>query len=148
MLGALILEYLRNVSSNRVLDSKKAKMENSVIASGKAKGGIQIIVTITYWNIQCDNRLFYGEGNGQITIIDDSDRGRDVVKVTEYGVGKAYGTTTMWRGSAFYQTTTSNNNNRFSFLHGVVGVFEYESEEHGTSKGKYGNGNKNKIKNI
>jgi hypothetical protein len=130
MLGDLILEHSGKVSSNRVLDSKKAKMENFVIASGKAKGGIDILVTITYWNIQCNDRLFYGEGNGQVTIRDDSDRGRDVVKVTEYGVGKSYGTTTMWRGSAFYQTSSSYNN-RLSFLHGMVGVFETEVDESG-----------------
>jgi hypothetical protein len=131
MLGDLILEHTGKVASTRLLDSKKDKMENSVMASGKAKGEIDIIVTITYWNIRCDGGLSYGEGNGQISIRDDSGDGRDVVKVTEYGVGKLYWTKTSWRDTAFYQTYASNNNNRLSFLHGVVGVFETEVDELG-----------------
>ena len=91
MLGDLILEHTGKVASTRLLDSKKDKMENSVMASGKAKGEIDIIVTITYWNIRCDGGLSYGEGNGQISIRDDSGDGRDVVKVTEYGVGNYMG---------------------------------------------------------
>jgi hypothetical protein len=77
MLGDLILEHTGEVAGTRLLDSKKDKMENSVIAIGKAKGGIDIILIITYWNIRCNGGLSYREGNGQISIRDDSAGGRD-----------------------------------------------------------------------
>jgi len=126
MLGDLILEHTGKVTSNRVLDAEKSKMENSVIANGKAKGGVNITMTITYWNIQCGDGLSYGEGHGVITTKDDRDN--DVVKVTEYGVGKSHGSKIIWRGSSFYQTSF---NNKLSFLHGMVGVFETEVDASG-----------------
>ncbi|HEY9386707.1 MAG TPA: hypothetical protein VIP70_06685 [Nitrososphaeraceae archaeon] len=124
MLGDLILEHTGRVTSNKVLDSKKSKMENSIIANGKTKG-IDISINITYWNIQCAGGLSYGEGKGEIT--PQAGDTPYIVKVTEYGVGKSHGQKTMWRGSAFYQTSLSNN--KLSFLHGMVGVFETEVNE-------------------
>ena len=127
MLGDLILEHIGKVSSKRVLDSKKEKMENTVTSTGVAKGGIDTSFNITYWNIHCGNGLYYGEGSGKIISKD----GGDEVKVTEYGVGRSHVHKTIWRGSSFYQIPASLNDNRLSFPHGLVGVFEtdvYEAE--------------------
>jgi hypothetical protein len=126
LLRDLILEHTGKVTTNRMLDTEQSKMENSVVADGKAKGGVNITMTVTYWNIQCGDGLSYGEGHGVITT--KNDRGNDVVKVTEYGVGKSHGPKTICRGSSFYQTSL---NNKLSFLHGMVGVFETEVDASG-----------------
>jgi hypothetical protein len=55
---------------------------------------------MNYWNIQCSERLYYGEGKGEIISKESGDK----VKVTEYGVGRVHGQKSMWRGSAFYQS--------------------------------------------
>jgi hypothetical protein len=122
MLGDLILEHTGKVTSNRVLDAEKPKMENSVVTSGKAKG-VDITIIFTYWNIKCGDGLSYGEGQGVIS----TKNGGEVASVTEYGVGKSHGLKTMWRGSAFYRTSS----NKLSFLHGIVGVFETEVDVSG-----------------
>jgi hypothetical protein len=87
-------------------------------------------------NIQCGDGLSYGEGHGVITT--KNDHGNDVVKVTEYGVGKSHGPKTICRGSSFYQTSL---NNKLSFLQGMVGVFEIEVDASGNVIEKSGNGN-------
>ena len=49
-------------------------------------------------------------------------------KVREYGVGKyssGQQQQTVWRGSAFYQSSSSSDG-KFSFLNNTVGVFETE----------------------
>lgn len=123
MLGDLILQHTGKVTNNKVSDSKRPKTQASVVVNGRAKGGIDIAINITYWNIQCDGGLYYGEGKGEIT---DKD-GKDIVKVTEYGIGKSEGHKIMWRGSAFYQTSPLSS--KLYFLHGIVGVFETEVEK-------------------
>ena len=60
---------------------------------------------------------------------------------TGQGIAHYSGQTRRDVGSIFCRTSS---NGKLAFLNNMVGVFEYESEEHGTSKGKYGNGNNNK----
>jgi hypothetical protein len=43
--------------------------------------------------------------------------------VTEYGVGESLGQKTVWRGSAFYSTSSTG---KLSFLNNFLGVFETE----------------------
>jgi hypothetical protein len=127
MLGDLILQNKGKVSISRVLDSTKEKIENFVEATGMVKGAGNVALNITYWNVHCGKGLYYGEGIGEIICQD----GRDIVKVTEYGVGKLHGQKMRWRGSSFYQTSLPSDSNKLSFLHGVVGVFETDVDELG-----------------
>jgi hypothetical protein len=129
MLGDLILEHTGKTSSKRGT-SPKDKIENSVRATGKAKGDVDILININYWNIHCGDGLYYGEGKGEII----SKETGDMVEVTEYGVGRLHGQKTMWRGSAFYKTSPplpSDAKKVLSSLHGMVGVFETEVDEFG-----------------
>jgi hypothetical protein len=125
MLGDLILQHIGKVSISRVLDSTKEKMENSVEATGMVRGAGSVALKITYWNVHCGKGLYYGKGIGEITCQDSG----DMVKVTEYGVGKLHGQKTIWRGSSFYQTSLPSDSNKLSFLHGLVGVFETDVDE-------------------
>lgn len=127
MLGDIILHHTGKVSDSRIVDSERRKVENSVIATGLAKGIGGVTIKINYWNIQCSEGLYYEEGNGEITFKESECR----VKVTEYGVGRVHGQKSMWRGSAFYQILQSSVESRLSYLHGLVGVFETEVEEAG-----------------
>jgi hypothetical protein len=88
---------------------------------------------ITYWNMprSVDDKgaattstYYYGEGKGIISIIGDSNETTTAATVTEYGVGKSLGQKVVWRGSAFYRTTTASTS--LSFLNNLVGVFETE----------------------
>ena len=83
-------------------------MENSVTATGKAKGDVDILVNITYWNIHCGNGLYYGEGKGEII----SKEIGETTQVTEYGVGRLNGQKTILRGSAFYETSSLSSNEK------------------------------------
>jgi hypothetical protein len=52
MLGDLIYQHTGKITSIRVLDNEKSKMEATVIANGKLKDVGNVNITITYWNIQ------------------------------------------------------------------------------------------------
>ena len=79
---------------------------------------------ITYWNMPTSGNdkgaatttstYYYGEGKGIISIIGDSNEA--AATVTEYGVGKSLGQRVVWRGSAFYRTTTASTNFLFSTI--------------------------------
>src|SRR5919205_409139 len=106
-------------------------LEHNGKARGKIKGLLDVSIIITYWNMPTSGNdkgaatttstYYYGEGKGIISIIGDSNEAA-AATVTEYGVGKSLGQRVVWRGSAFYRTTTSSTN--LSFLNNLVGVFE------------------------
>ena len=130
MLSDLILEHNGKTTDNRVLDAGIQKRETTVTARCKVRGLLDVSIIITYWNMprSVDDKgaattstYYYGEGNGVISIIGDSNE--TAATVTEYGVGKSLGQKVVWRGSAFYRTTAST---RLSFLNNLVGVFETE----------------------
>jgi hypothetical protein len=68
-------------------------------------------------------RYYYGEGKGIISVIGEY---HETATVTEYGVGRLLGQNTVWRGSAFYRTSSSTSGAKLSFLDNIVGVFETE----------------------
>jgi hypothetical protein len=133
MLSDLILEHNGKATGNRILDAGIQKRETTVTARGKIKGLLDVSIIITYWNMPTSGNdkgaatttstYYYGEGKGIISIIGDSNEAA-AATVTEYGVGKSLGQRVVWRGSAFYRTTTSSTN--LSFLNNLVGVFETE----------------------
>lgn len=137
MLGDLIYQHTGKVTSIRVLDTAKSKMEATVIASGKLKDVGYVNITITYWNIRSPDGTLYGEGQGVITAKDSGNETAASVKVTEYGVGKYSNgqqqhhhhphKQIVWRGSTFYQSSSSDT--KFSFLNNIVGVFETEVDD-------------------
>jgi hypothetical protein len=68
MLGDLIYQHTGKVTSIRVLDTEKSKMEATVIASGKLNDVGNVNTTITYWNILSLDGTLYGKGQGVITV--------------------------------------------------------------------------------
>ena len=139
MLGDLIYQHIGKITSIRVLDIGKSKMEVTVIASGKLKNVGNVNTTITYWNIQSPDGTLYGEGQGVITAKDSGNEMASAIyaKVKEYGVGK-YSSgqqhhqqqQTIWRGSAFYQSSSSSyTDSKISYLNNIVGVFETEVDD-------------------
>lgn len=114
------------------------KQETTVTARDKVKGSLDVSIIITYWNLPRSDKpgnhrndsttlqCYYGEGGGIISIHSD-EYGIETVTVTEYGIWKLIGQKTIWRGSAFYRTSSSSRSNgKLSFLNNVVGVFETE----------------------
>ena len=110
-------------------------MEATISASGKLKDVGNVNITITYWNTRSPDGTLYGEGQGVITAKDSGNETAASVKVTEYGVGKYSNgrqqqhphKQIVWRGSTFYQSSSSDT--KFSFLNNIVGVFETEVDD-------------------
>jgi hypothetical protein len=136
MLSDLILEHKGKTNSNRVLDADIQKIETTVSAKGKVRGSLDVSIIITYWNMprssmpvnnnQKDagtSQYYYGEGKGIISFIGDG-YDNESVTVAEYGIGKLIGNKTVWRGSAFYRTSSLTSSGKLSFLNNTVGVFE------------------------
>ena len=125
MLSDLLFEHKGKTTNSRILDSSVQKQEVTVVGKGKLKG-LDVSLIITYWNKPTqkisENRSpswhYYGEGNGIISNMKDS---TETAIVTEYGFGRLIGQKTVWRGSAFYKTSS---NSKFAFLNNTVEVFE------------------------
>ncbi len=135
MLGDLIYQHTGKVTSIRVLDTAKSKIEATVIASGKLKDVGYVNITITYWNIRSPDGTLYVEGQEVITAKDSGNETAASVKLTEYEVGKYSNgqqqhhphKQIVWRGSTFYQSSSSDT--KFSFFNNIVGVFETEVDD-------------------
>jgi hypothetical protein len=125
MLSDLILEHNGKVTNNRISDVNAQKQEVTVIGKGKMRG-LEISLIITYWNMPIqvftENKSqlthYYGEGNGIISSMHDA---KETATVTEYGIGRLIGQKSVWRGSAFYMTSSCG---KFAVLNNTVGVFE------------------------
>jgi hypothetical protein len=135
MLGELMLEHTGTSSNLRVLDAALQKREITVMGRGKIKE-IEIDLLVTYCNIRRDDGTLYGEGQG---IVSKKENKEAVAIVNEYGVGRTMNNKVVWRGVAFYRTTTNTNlsynsdsKELSSILHNSVGVFETDVEESGT----------------
>jgi hypothetical protein len=135
MLGELMLEHTGTSSNLRVLDAALQKREITVMGRGKIKE-IEIDLLVTYWNIRRDDGTLYGEGQGIVSYKENKEA---VAIVNEYGVGRTMNNKVVWRGVAFYRTTTNTNlsynsdsKELSSILHNSVGVFETDVEESGT----------------
>jgi hypothetical protein len=62
MLEDLIYQHIGKVTSIRVLDTAKSKMEVTISTSGKLKDVGYVNITITYWNTQSPDGTLYVEG--------------------------------------------------------------------------------------
>jgi hypothetical protein len=138
MLSDLILKHKRNTISNRVLDVDIQKIETTVTTRGKIRGSLDVSIIITYWNMPRSSmpvnnnhneagtsQYYYGEGKGIISFIGDGYYNESVT-VAEYWIGKSLGHRTVWRGSAFYRTSSPTSSGKLSLLNNIVGVFETE----------------------
>ncbi|MGA6990267.1 MAG: hypothetical protein WCF07_07120 [Nitrososphaeraceae archaeon] len=128
MLGKLIYESKGKITCQRVLSVENAvpKLELSVKGTGIFKGSIEVTEIWTYWNMQRSNSITYGEGQGVLTTIDES----EVATVTGRGVGKLIDSGLMrWNGTNIFLTTS---NNRLAFLDHLIGVNEDEIDASGS----------------
>jgi len=96
--------------------------------------GVEVTSIVTYSSISREQGgAIYAEGQGVIMTKKDG-YGGETATWTGQGIAHYSGQTRRDVGSIFCRTISSNG--KLAFLNNMVGVFEYESEEHGTSKGK------------
>lgn len=129
MLGELIGETKGNVTENRVLpfEDDLPKIESTIQTVGLFFG-IYIKEIGTYWS-QVRGKSIYGEGQGVIM----TEEGESA-QWKGFGVGKftGKGSSTSWRGSLYYQTTSK----KLERLNNAVVIFEYEVDETGNTYAK------------
>jgi hypothetical protein len=129
MLGEQVGEEQGKVTGLRVLPPEG---NNPVVeVSFQAKGtllGFNVTSMGTYQSISRDG-IFYGEGHGVVMTEDG-----DTANWKGQGIGKptGHGQSVNWRGSLFFQTTSS----KFSKLNSTPLVFEYDIDEEGNSRTK------------
>ncbi len=134
MLGDLIYEAEGKLMNMRVIsvEDGRPKIEVTILQSGLLKG-IEVTNIVTYSSIPREQGgAIYAEGQGVIMTKEGNGGGETA---TWTGQGIAHYSVQRRRdvGSIFCRTSS---NGKLAFLNNMVGVFEYESEEHGTSKGK------------
>jgi hypothetical protein len=131
MLGDLISEEKGNVTGQRVLDVERGepKIETSFSAVGNYRG-VETTTTVTYWAIPKPGGAIYGEGQALIISKD----GQEMVTWTGQGIGRFTGPGKIrLKGSLFYSTSSTG---KLAFLNNMVGVFEYEVDELGSTSAK------------
>ena len=135
MLGDLIYEAEGKVTNMGVIsvEEGRPKIEVTVSQNGLLKG-IEVTSIVTYSNIPSEQGgAIYSEGQGVIMTKKDG-YGGETATWTGQGIAHYSGQTRRDVGSIF--CSTSNSNGKLAFLNNMVGVFEYESDEDGTSRGK------------
>jgi hypothetical protein len=134
-LGELIYEHTGRVTGQRVLSVKeeeqRPKIETLFSARGKFKG-IDVTETTTYWSIPRSGGVFYGEAQGVIM----TSNGNEMATYIGYGVGRFSGPggRIIFRGSVYYRTSSMEG--KLASINNLVGVFEYEVDESGSSRAK------------
>jgi hypothetical protein len=133
MLGDLIYEAEGELMNMRVISVEEGRPKIEVtISQNDLLRGIEVTNIVTYSSIPREQGgAIYTEGRGDI-MTKNSDSNETA---TWTGQGIAHYSSQIRRdvGSIFCRTSS---NGKLAFLNNMVGVFEYESEEHGTSKGK------------
>jgi hypothetical protein len=133
MLGDLIYEAEGDLMNMRVIsvEDRRPKIEVTILQSVLLRG-IEVTNIITYSSIpREEGGAIYTEGKGGI--MTKSSDSNETATWTGQGIAHYSGQTRRDVGSIFCRTSS---NGKLAFLNNMVGVFEYESEEHGTSKGK------------
>ncbi len=135
MLGDLIYEAEGKLMNMRVIsvEEGRPKIEVTISQNGLLKG-IEVTRIVTYSSIPREQGgAIYAEGQGVIMTKKDGNNGGETATWTGQGIAHYSGQRRRDVGSIFCRTSS---NGKLAFLNNMVGVFEYESEEHGTSKGK------------
>ena len=134
MLGDLIYEAEGKVTNMRVIsvEEGRPKIEVTISQNGLLRG-VEVTNIVTYSSIPREQGgAIYAEGQGVILTKEDGNGG-EIATWTGQGIAHYTGQTRRDVGSIFCRTSS---NGKLAFLNNMVGVFEYESDENGTSKGK------------
>jgi hypothetical protein len=129
MLGEKIGDESGKVTGQRVLSNPGGgpKMETSFKSMGVTLG-MPMANTGTYTAVMRPDGTLYGEGQG-IAMSPDS----DAVTWVGHGIGMLKtGGAVSYRGALYYQTTSA----KLARLNGVVGVFEYDVDAEGNTRGQ------------
>lgn len=133
MLGDLIYEAEGELMNMRVIsvEEGRPKIEVTILQSGLLRW-TEVTNIVTYSSIPREQGgAIYTEGKG--VIMTKNSDSNETATWTGQGIVHYSGQTRRDVGSIFCRTSS---NGKLAFLNNMVGVFEYESEEHGTSKGK------------
>ena len=133
-LGELIYEHIGRVTGQRVLSVKeeeRPKIETSFSARGKFKG-IDVTETTTYWSIPRPCGVFYGEAQGVIMTSNGNEMATYLTD--EVGCFSGPGGRISFRGCVYYRTSSTEG--KLDSINNLVGVFEYEVDESGSSRAK------------
>jgi hypothetical protein len=134
MLGDLIYEAEGKLMNMRVIsvEEGRPKIEVTISQNGLLRG-VEVTNIVTYSSIPREQGgAIYAEGKGVFMTKEGSGDG-ETATWTGQGIAHYSGQTRRDVGSIFCRTTS---NGKLAFLNNMVGVFEYESDETGTSKGK------------
>jgi hypothetical protein len=133
MLGDLIYEAEGELMNMRVISVEEGRPKIEVtISQNDLLRGIEVTNIVTYSSIPREQGgAIYTEGRGDI-MTKNSDS-NETATWTGQGIARYSSQIRRDVGSIFCRTSS---NGKLAFLNNMVGVFEYESEEHGTSKGK------------
>jgi hypothetical protein len=133
MLGDIIYETkIGKLIGTRLMSVEEGtpKIEVTISQEGILNKSMDATSLVTFWSAQQKDGSIYAQGQGVLMLKDDR-----AATATWIGKGIAHYHDQIRRdvGSVFFR---SSNNDRLAFLNNMVGVFEYEILEEGTSKGK------------
>jgi hypothetical protein len=135
MLGDLIYEAEGKVTNMRVIsvEEGRPKIEVTISQNGLLKG-VEVTSIVTYSSIPREQGgAIYAEGKG-VFMTKEGNGGGETATWTGQGIAHYYsGQRRRDVGSIFCRTSS---NGKLAFLNNMVGVFEYESDESGASRGK------------
>jgi hypothetical protein len=142
MLGDLIYEAEGKLMNMRVISVEEGRPKIEVtISQNCLLRGLEVTSIVTYSSIPRElGGAIYAEGQGVImTKEDGSDNnnsnggGDETATWTGQGIAHYSGQRRRDVGSIFCRTSS---NGKLAFLNNMVGIFEYEADENGISRGK------------
>jgi hypothetical protein len=133
MLGDIIYETkIGKLIGTRLMSVEEGtpKIEVTISQEGILNKSMDATSLVTFWSAQQKDGSIYAQGQSVLMLKDDR-----AATATWIGKGIAHYHDQIRRdvGSVFFR---SSNNDKLAFLNNMVGVFEYEILEEGTSKGK------------
>jgi hypothetical protein len=135
MLGDLIFEAEGKVTNMRVIsvEEGRPKIEVTISQNGLLRG-VEVTSIVTYSSIPREQGgAIYAEGKGVFMTKEGNGGGDETATWTGQGIAHYSSQTRRDVGSIFCRTSS---NGKLAFLNNMVGVFEYEADENGTSRGK------------
>ena len=133
MMGDLLYEAKGEVSGYRVLDVEGPKIELTILQNGILKGGIEARDIVTYWSVPQSDGSYYAEGKG-VFMLKGGSINNETAMWTGQGIAHYSGGKRRDVGSVFCRSSSTKG--KLAFLNNIVGVFEYEVDENGISRGK------------
>lgn len=134
MLGDIIYETkMGKLISTRLISVEEGipKIEVTISQEGTLNTGNNATSLVTFWSEQQKDGSIYAQGQGVLMLKDDRTA---IATWIRKGIAHYHNQTRRDVGSVFFRS--SKDDNKLAFLNNIVGVFEYEILEEGTSKGK------------